>query len=46
MQEKHKTLKSIESKQINGIPNNIWETDCDVTAIVWTGIKAIEKDDA
>lgn len=28
MEEKHTTLKSIESKQINGIPGNIWETDC------------------
>lgn len=28
MQEKHTTLESIESKQINGIPENIWETDC------------------
>lgn len=28
MKEKHTTLESIESKQINGIPSNIWETDC------------------
>lgn len=28
MQEKHSTLESIESKQKNEIPGNIWETDC------------------